>query len=245
MTPLRTLALMAHPDDAEFLCAGTLIRLAEAGCEVHIATLAAGDWGTVSETAEAIGKRRKGEAAEAAALIGATYHCLDECDGLVVYDKSTIHKCIDICRLVAPQLMFTHNPLCYMMDHVVVAQLARAASFVYGAPNASSLPLREGSRVPHLYYCDSIEGIDPLGKPVVPSAFFNISEQLEKKAEMLACHRSQREWLRAHHGNDEYIDSMRRHSAHRGREAGVASAEAFVQHLGHPYPKDNILAEFR
>ena len=41
---------MAHPDDAEFLCAGTLIRLAQAGWEVHIATVAAGDCGTTTET---------------------------------------------------------------------------------------------------------------------------------------------------------------------------------------------------
>ena len=39
--PLRVLALMAHPDDAEISCAGTLIRLARAGWEVHIATVAA------------------------------------------------------------------------------------------------------------------------------------------------------------------------------------------------------------
>ena len=37
------LALMAHPDDAEMCCGGTLIRLADAGCEVHIATATPGD----------------------------------------------------------------------------------------------------------------------------------------------------------------------------------------------------------
>lgn len=245
MTPLRTLALLAHPDDAEFLCAGTLIRLAEAGCEIHIATLASGDWGTATETVEAIGVRRRGEAQASAALIGATYHCLRECDGLVVYDKSTLQKCYDLCRAVGPQLVFTHTPLDYMMDHVVVSQLARAASFVYGARNASALPLRAGSRVPHLYYCDAIEGIDPLGTPIQPTAWVDISGQLEKKAELLACHASQRDWLRAHHGTDEYLDAMRRHAVLRGNEIGVAAAEAFVQHRGHAYPKDNILAEFR
>ena len=34
----RALAFMAHPDDAEFLCAGTLIRLAGLGWEIHIAS---------------------------------------------------------------------------------------------------------------------------------------------------------------------------------------------------------------
>jgi LmbE family N-acetylglucosaminyl deacetylase len=39
--PTRRVAatLLAHPDDAEILCAGTLIRLADAGWEIHIATV--------------------------------------------------------------------------------------------------------------------------------------------------------------------------------------------------------------
>ena len=243
MTQPRMLALMAHPDDAEFLCAGTLIRLAAAGWEVHIVTLAPGDCGTVSEDRWAISARRTAEAANAAALIGATYHCLDERDGLVTYDKPTQQKTIDLFRRVAPRLVFAHTPLDYMMDHVVVSQLARAASFIYGAPNISTLPVREGSCVPHLYYCDAMEGIDPLGRPIQPSVHVDITAQLERKTEMLACHASQREWLRAHHGTDEYIDAMRRHSTARGREAGVGAAEAFVQHRGHAYPKNDLLAE--
>ena len=38
------LSLAAHPDDAEFFCAGTLALLAERGWSVHIATMTAGDW---------------------------------------------------------------------------------------------------------------------------------------------------------------------------------------------------------
>lgn len=243
MTQPRVLTLMAHPDDAEFLCAGTLIRLAEVGWEVHIATLTAGDCGTTSEDPWAISARRTGEARAAAALIGATYYCLDERDGLVVYDKPTVQKCIDLMRRVAPQLVFAHTALDYMMDHVVGSQLARAASFIYGAPNVSTLPLCEGSCVPHLYYCDALDGIDPLGSPIRPSTYVDIGGQLERKTEMLACHASQRQWLRAHHGTDEYLDSMRRHAALRGREAGVAAAEAFVQHRGHAYPKNDLLGE--
>lgn len=243
MNHRTALALMAHPDDAEILCAGTLIRLGLVGWNVHIATVANGDCGTMTESREAISARRAQEAAEAAGLIGATYHCLGESDIFVVYDKPTLHKCMDLFRRVAPQLVFTHSPLDYMMDHVVVSQLARAASFAYGAPNSSTLPLLEGSCVPHLYYCDPVESIDPRGNRVEPTTWVDIGPQLEKKAEMLACHRSQRDWLRAHHGTDEYIDAMRRHAAMRGGEMGVVAAEAFVQHLGHAYPKKDILAE--
>ena len=239
----RVLALAAHPDDAEFLCAGTLIRLAEIGWEVHVATLTPGDCGTTSETPEAISTRRTGEARRAAALIGAEYHCLDERDGLVVYDKPTLRKAIDLLRRIAPALVFTHAANDYMMDHEMTSLLARAASFIYGAPNASAIPLREGSRVPHLYYCDPVDGVDTLGRPVEPTTLVDIGGQLQKKTEMLACHASQREWLRAHHGTDEYIDSMQRLAATRGRQAGVDAAEAFVQHRGHAYPRNDLLGE--
>ena len=237
------LAFMAHPDDAEFLCAGTLIRLVDLGWESHIATMTAGDCGTTTETPWAISARRMEEARQAAAVIGGRYWCLGENDGLVVYDKPTLRKAFDLFREVGPSLVFTHAPKDYMMDHEMTSLVARAASFVYAAPNISVHPLREGSGVPYLYYCDPLEANDPLGKLVQPTTWVDVTAQLDHKAQMLACHASQRAWLLAHHGIDEYVESMKRHMAMRGREIGTAAAEAFVQHRGHAYPKDDILAE--
>jgi LmbE family N-acetylglucosaminyl deacetylase len=238
----RVLAFMAHPDDAEMFCAGTLVRLAGLGWEVHIATATPGDCGTMNENRWDISSRRTREAAQSAAQIGATYHCLDERDGLVVYDKPTIQKACDLFRGVAPGLVFTHPERDYMMDHQMASLLGRGASFLYGAPNSSACPLRKGSHVPYLYYCDGPEGIDLAGQTVVPTTWVDISEQMEIKTRMLACHASQRDWLLAHHGMDEYLEAMRRHAALRGRECGVAAAEAFVQHRGHAYPRDDLLA---
>jgi LmbE family N-acetylglucosaminyl deacetylase len=237
------LSFLAHPDDAEFSCAGTLIRLREAGWSVHIASATAGDCGTMTQDRWQISAARTAEGTKAAAMIGATYHCLDERDLFVVYDKPTLQKAVDLFRQVAPGLVFTHASKDYMMDHEMVSLLARAASFGYGAPNASAHPRRPESAVPHLYYCDPPEGIDPLGNAVEPTTLVDISKQMDKKTAMLACHASQREWLRAHHGMDEYLDAMRRHSAARGRKAGVEAAEGFVQHRGHSYPRNDLLAE--
>ncbi len=241
-TNKTVLAFMAHPDDAEFLCGGTLIRLAEAGWEVHIATAAPGDCGTMTQNRWDISSRRTQEAAKAAALIGAAYHCLDERDGFVVYDKPTLQKVYDLFRRVAPGLVFTHAQEDYMMDHQQASLLARAGSFLYAAPNVSAIPVREGSAIPHLYYCDPVEAVDTRGRLVEPTTAIDISAQMERKTAMLACHASQRDWLLAHHGVDEYLDAMRRHAALRGRQASVAAAEAFVQHRGHAYPKDDVLA---
>jgi LmbE family N-acetylglucosaminyl deacetylase len=235
------LTFLAHPDDAEILCAGTLIRLADAGWQIHIATATPGVCGTMTQNRWDISATRTTEARRAASLINATYHCLDERDGLVVYDKPTLQKAIDLFRRVAPALVFTHAQDDYMMDHVEVSKLARAASFVFGAPNISAFPLLPGSKIPHLYYCDPIEGIDSLGRPAAPTTVIDVTAQHEKKLQMLACHASQREWLRAHHGMDEYLESVKRHDADRGRTLGKPYAEAFVQHRGHAYPHNDLL----
>jgi len=237
------LSFLAHPDDAEFLCAGALIRLRDLGWSVHIASATAGDCGTSVHDRWQISALRTAEAARAAKLIGAQYHCLGEPDIFLTYDKPTLHKTVDLFRRIAPSLVFTHAARDYMMDHEIVSMLARAASFAYGARNASEIARNPASAIPHLYYCDPVEGIDPLGNPVTPTTIVDISPQMPLKNQMLACHESQREWLRAHHGMDEYLDAMRRHSQMRGSAIGVAAAEGFTQHRGHAYPRNDLLAE--
>ena len=242
--PKTALAFLAHPDDAEFLCAGTLVRLREAGWAVHVATATPGDCGSATQDRWEISAVRTGEARRACGLIGATYHCLDEQDIFVVFDKPTLKKTIDLFRRVCPSLVFTHAPKDYMMDHEMVALLARAATFAYGIPNVSDVPRPAGAVVPHLYYCDPFENTGvPYSVTPEPTTFVDVTGAYERKAQMLACHASQREWLRAHHGMDEYMDAMRRHAEERGRRIGTRYAEAFVQHRGHSYPHDDLLAK--
>jgi LmbE family N-acetylglucosaminyl deacetylase len=238
------LAFLAHPDDAEMQCAGTLIRLADAGWEVHIATVAAGDCGSATLSREEIATIRRREAIAAAAKIGATYHGLDEPDVQVVFDKTTNRKSIDLFRRVAPSLVFTHPRHDYMLDHEQTHLLARSAAFSYPIPNASSVPLVSGSAIPRLYYCSPIENRDAYTQELSPSTtYIDITGQIDRKIEMLACHASQRDWLRTHHGMDEYIEAMKRCAMERGREVGVNYAEAFVQHRGHPFPQDDLLTK--
>ena len=242
MRPIA-LSLLAHPDDAEILCGGTLIRLASAGYDIHIATMTPGDCGTMKTDAWDISSLRTKEARKAAATIGATYHCLDERDGFVVYDKSTLRKVIELFRRIGPTLVFTHTTLDYMMDHVQASLLARSASFIFGAPNISVTPLPATAKIPHLYYCDPIEGIDPLGNHVAATTHIDVTKVMDKKLAMLSCHETQRAWLRDHHGMDEYLEATKRSCAARGKEIGVPFAEGFTQHRGHAYPANDILLE--
>lgn len=237
------LAFMAHPDDAEMLCGGTLCLLAGRGWQVHIATAAAGDCGSVTLPGPKIAAVRRQEASISAGVIGGTYHSLDLPDTRVSYTTDTIARAVDLFRRVSPSLVLTHPRYDYMMDHEQTHLLARAAAFAYAIPNASAETLNERAAVPHLYYCDPMEGNDPYtGKPVVPTTLVDISTIMDIKTRMLASHASQRDWLRAHHGMDEYIDSMKRHASRRGEMISAMYAEAFVRHRGHGFPVDDILA---
>ena len=240
------LSLLAHPDDAEFLCAGTLTRLKkEQGYDVHIASMTPGDCGSAAFDSQEISRMRRGEGNNAAAVIGATYHCMEERDLLVFYNERTLEKVTRLLRWLKPGIVLTHSPADYMLDHEITSTIARAAAFA--APIRNFLAERrlgpELPRIPHLYYCDPIEGKDSLGRDVTPGFHVDITQVIDTKADMLAAHASQRDWLLKHHGMDHYLQAMRDWSAKRGSECGVLFAEGFRQHLGHSYPQDNVLGQ--
>ena len=82
-----------------------------------------------------------------------------------------------------------------------------------------------------------------MGRRIYPQFYVDISKVLPQKREMLARHVSQREWLRSHHGIDEYLDRMTAWAAGYGSECGFAYAEGFRQHLGHGLPARAPLAK--
>jgi len=174
------------------------------------------------------------------------FHCVGAKDLLVCYDQQTIRRVTEIVRAVNPTLVLTHSPQDYLLDHEVTSQLVRAACFAASVRNLTTgapEPTPPTECVPHLYYCDAIEGRDAFGDPVVPNMYVDITEAMPIKEQMLSCHASQREWLLRQHGMDHYLQSMRDWAAVRGKECGVAFAEAFRQHLGHAHPQNNILEE--
>jgi len=241
MSDKRALALFAHPDDAEFTCAGTLALLHRKGWEIHIATMTPGDCGTAEHRREDISRIRKNEATASARLLNGEYHCLEFGDIYILYDRDSITKTVELVRHIRPTIVFTHSPSDYMIDHEVTSQLSQTACFAAGIKNIETPRVDPFEPTPHLYYTDAMEGKDKFGCPITPGLWVDISSVIETKEKMLACHASQRNWLLTHHGMDEYILSMKRFAEQRGRDIDVKYAEGFRQHLGHGYPQDNAL----
>ena len=242
--PLRILAIHAHPDDIELQCAGTLLRLRDAGCQVSLATMTPGDCGSAELPPDEISAIRRAEAKRSAELIGADYTCLEFRDLSIVVDNDSRRRVTELIRRTRPDIVITAPPVDYMSDHELTSRLVRDGCFNASCPNYITQqwdPAAPTQKIPHLYYVDAIEGIDYYGRPLPTDFIVDIAQTFERKLEMLTCHASQREWLRRQHGLDEYLDGCRRWSAARGKEIGAAFGEAFTQHRGHPYPHDNLL----
>jgi LmbE family N-acetylglucosaminyl deacetylase len=240
----RLLAVMAHPDDAEITIGGTLFHLKELGWELGIVTLTAGDCGSATFRREEAARVRYAEAQAAADYLGAWYACVGMMDVEIFANAENLRRVVEVMRRFDPQIVITQSPVDYMLDHEENSRLVRGAAFAIAMPNyetRQSPPAKVSSVTPALYYADSQGGIDPLGRRIYPQFYVDIGKQLPNKREMLARHTSQREWLRSHHGIDEYLDQMTAWAASYGRECGCAYAEGFRQHVGHGYPQEPIL----
>ena len=240
----RLVAMMAHPDDVEITIGGTLFHLKELGWELRIITMTAGDCGSPTLRPEEIARIRYAEAQAAADFLGAQYACVGLMDVEVFANAENLRGVVDAMRKFDPDVVITHSPVDYMLDHEETSRLVRGATFAMAMTNYTSRhspPVKAGRTTPALYYADPLEGMDVFGQRIYPQFYVDVSKQLAKKCAMLARHTSQREWLRSHHGVDEYLDQVTKWAACYGRECGFTYAEGVRQHLGHGYPHEPIL----
>jgi len=235
---------MAHPDDAEILVGGTLLLLRAAGCPVGIITMTAGNCGSATLSEQEIKEIRLREARAAAEFLGASYRCAGFSDVEVFCDAESVRTVVELMREFDPDIVLTHSPVDYMVDHEETSRLARSAAFSIAIPLYSTRrpsPAPPARSTPALYYADPVEGTDAAGRRVAPQFYVDITSQMEDKKELLARHASQREWLRSHHGIDEYILQMVAWAERYGAECGCPLAEGLRQHLGHAYPAEGRL----
>ncbi|WP_432800092.1 PIG-L deacetylase family protein [Poriferisphaera sp. WC338] len=235
--------LMAHPDDAEIHCGGTLAKFSQLGWDVHIVSLTGGQCGTIKHTPDEIMRIRIKEGTNSAKSINATFHCLEQQDGFLLYNKEILQLCINLFRELNPAVVITHYPFDYHTDHITASKLARTASFLSPAPNSSSIPIKPGMKIPYLYYADANEGKDILGNRVQPSNYVDVSTEVNTVKQMLNHHASQYEWLAEHHQVNSFDEAAVNHMKSRGGEIGVEAAECFVQHRGHAFPTADLFTE--
>jgi N-acetylglucosamine malate deacetylase 1 len=242
----HVLAIHAHPDDLEMLAGGTLALLSQKGHRVTMVTMTPGDKGSDRHIPEEIGAIRKQEARNAAALIGAAYECAEFRDLAIFSDGPSRRRMVELLRRFRPDLVLTSAPADYLCDHEATSMLVRDACFAAPARNYSTdaeLPAPPLADIPHLYYCAPVGGVDRDGQPVEPDFVINVESTYQTKWNMLAEHKSQREWLQRHHGMDDYMRTMEEWTRAAGQSAGLEFGEGFRRYKGHPYPQSPLLEE--
>ncbi len=227
------IAIAAHPDDIEFMMAGTLLLLKKQGYEIHYFNLSSGSVGTTEYDYETIKKIRLREAQEAAAILGAHFHP-PFCDDLeVFYDEKTLRKVSAVIREVKPAIVLTHSPVDYMEDHTNTCRLAVTAAFARGMLNFNSMP----SRTPESYDCTIYHALphtlrDPLRRPIIPGLFVNTATVHETKLEALKAHQSQQNWLDVSQKLNSYLQVMEEISLKVGQMSKTFRyAEGWRRHL--------------
>lgn len=229
----KAMAIACHPDDIEFMMAGTLFMLKEKGYEIHYMNVANGSCGTEQFDYSTIVKMRREEAVAAAKLAGAVFHDSLVNDLEVFYDLDTLRKLAAVVREVSPEIILTHYPFDYMEDHSNTCRLAVSAAFVRGMPNFKTVPERPTVKTPVTIYHAMPHGLkDPLKKNIEPEFFIDVSTAMEMKKKMLAAHRSQKDWLDKSQGMDSYVNSMVEITGEAGKmSGGFKFAEGWTRHL--------------
>ena len=220
----RVLAVMAHPDDAELLCAGTLARAKADGAAIGICVMCRGDKGVAAgQKIENLGEVRRGEAGAAAGMLGAELFWFASPDGELMDGVAERMKLVEIYRRFRPTLVIAHCGEDYHSDHRGASALTEAASWACASHGLmTDSPAMDAP--PALWWADAINM-----SGFVPEFYVDVSDYVELKKKMLAAHRSQ-----LARGQDAdfapLAELMLRQCQARGAEAGVNAAEAFGAH---------------
>ncbi|MFO0013330.1 MAG: PIG-L deacetylase family protein [Planctomycetota bacterium] len=203
------LAIFAHPDDIEFVAAGTLLLLRNLGWEIHYMNVANGCCGSTTLSPQETASVRERESRQAAELLGATYYPAICNDLEIDYTQANIRKVCAIIRSARPTILLTHSPSDYMEDHVQTCRIAVTAAFARGAPNYPTdppSPAWDGDMA--IYHAQPHGNRDPLGQFITPEVAVDIDPVIDQKMKMLQQHQSQQAWLQSSQGLSSYCQTM-------------------------------------
>lgn len=226
------MAIAAHPDDIEFMMAGTLLLLRNAGYEIHYMNLSTGNCGSLETDSATTTRVRMQEAQNAAGILGAEFHPPITNDFEIIYGLQLVRQVAAVMRSVKPQIILTHSPVDYMEDHTNTSRIATTAAFVRGIPNfATSVPA-VGNYDCVIYHAMPHGLLDPLRRKVIPGIFVDVSSVVDKKREALRAHKSQQSWLEDSQGMNSYIKTQEGFELEVGKMSGrFAHAEGWRRHL--------------
>ena len=219
--PLDLLVIMAHSDDAELLCGGSLSKAAARGDRVGVLDLTRGEAASIGSV-----ETRAEEAARSAEVMGlAVRRNAGLRDSGLINDDESRSVVVGLIRELRPRVIVTHWREGRHPDHRVAAQLAYDASFLsalknYDAPGDPHQP----EKVVHCLLFR--EDAPP------PSFVVDITDHIDTKMAALACFESQFSGKTAAGevfgaGDRPLEDQIRVQCAHHGSRIRCAYGEPF------------------
>lgn len=199
------LCVEAHPDDVVHGMGGTACKLKDR-YQLHICCLTRGQRGISGISLEETAAIRTAEETAACALLGAEVTFMNEMDQELFAHRALCEEVADLVRRLQPVAVFTLWPI-NVPDHAAAHEIAVKALHLAGTFFTTELYMMEN-------------GIGGQTNQFEPDLYVNISDVIDDKLRLAACHKSQ--WEKGGHGA-----SLRARSATRGQFARCEHAEPF------------------
>lgn len=230
--PATALAVMAHPDDVEFMCGGLISRWARAGTRLYYCLLTDGTSGSRDPdlTPEALAAQRRAEQRAAGEIFGVSgIDFLGYPDGRLVPTVELRLGIARVIRRVRPDAVVTCDPRFFYNgwyinhpDHRAAGEATMAAIMPLANTLLAAPELREEGLEPH----DVREVY--LAVPAEPTRFVPLSpDDLERKIAAMRAHASQ---IAQFPNFEQLLRQMASDTAAQARAVGVEceAAESYV-----------------
>ena len=218
--PLDVLAIMAHPDDVELMCGGTLLASTALGRATGIVDLTAGETGSRGTV-----QIRAAEAQQAARILGVSVReNLHLPDAHLVNTPDARDAVIRAIRRHRPTIVITHARQGRHPDHIAAAQLVRDACFLSGLKNLvpDMAPHRPRKVVHAMSFREDA---------IAPSFVVDISDVFEQKLAAIRSYQSQFVGLtqagEVYPNGEPLLDVVRHQAAHYGTLIRARYGEPF------------------
>ena len=183
MMHVDILIIMAHPDDAELSCSGTILSSLDQGMTVGMIDLTAGELGTRGSS-----KLRLNEANNSAKLLKVSFReNMFFRDGYFTADENNINDLIIKIRKYTPRIIITNSKIERHPDHEEAAKLVKKASFLSGL-----------QKIKTIYDVDNQEPWRPKiilnsiqNNYLKPDFIVDITKFYSKKIDSIRCFKSQ------------------------------------------------------
>lgn len=240
---MKILMIGAHQDDNEFNGGGVAYKLTKLGHEVRFLSCCNGCGGHHIMTAEETIKRRAGESAAVAKLLGIRYDVWENDDCTLVADLENRRKMIRYIREFAPDLVISHRQNDYHADHRAVGLLVQDASYMLTVPHeCPDVPAMR--RMPVImYYVDRFTN-----PPFRPDVLISVDDAIDIKLQIAHLNVSQvYEWLPYTHEEEVPEGEAERFEWLKGMEitADTTDEEVMAATRGYSVRFAKVAARFR